>query len=105
MIDLDGDSHVPPPPPLQLTQNKCHQVMLSLTCNEQYLKLAKAGTMLRDLFVHARAIQNAAGVRIMSMEIEKNTKTTAATAGEYVQLTYALYQLAQKMMQVACFFL
>ena len=29
-------------------------------------------------------------------EMEKNIKTTAATAGEYVQLTYALYQLVQK---------
>ena len=32
----------------------------------------------------------------MSTEMEKNTKTIAATAGEFVQITYALYQLAQK---------
>ena len=51
--------------------------------------------MMRDLLAHARAIQKAGAVRIMSTEMERNTKTTAA-AGEYVQLTYALYQLAQK---------
>ena len=70
--------------------------MLSLTCNEHYVKLAKGSTMLRDLLAHARAVQNAGGVRIMSTEMEKMAKTTAATAGELVQITYALYQLAQK---------
>ena len=52
--------------------------------------------MLRDFLAHARAIQKAGAVRIMSPEMEKSTKTTGAAAGEYVQLTYALYQLAQK---------
>ena len=69
--------------------------MLSLVCNENYVKLALAGPMMRDFLAHARAIQNSWVVRIMTTEMEKNTKTTAA-AGECVQLTYALYQLAQK---------
>ena len=75
--------------------------MLSLTCNEHYLRLAKAGAMLRELLAHARAVQNAGEIRIMSPEMEKNTKLTAAAAGEFVQLTYALYQLAQKIPAIA----
>ena len=51
---------------------------------------------MRDFLAHARAIQKSGVVRIMTTEIEKNTKTAAAAAGECVQLTYALHQLAQK---------